>query len=200
MKKTDHQVYQFKIALMGFTPQIWRRIQVPETYTFWGLHVAIQSVMDWGGHHLHEFTILNPKSGEMDEIGIPFEDFEERGVMEGWKVKIARYFSMTNKKAVYLYDFGDYWEHSVVLEKILPKDLKTRYPCCIAGKRSPPPDDVGGVSGFEEFVEIMKDPDHEEHDEMVEWYGGEFELEAFDCKDIKFLNPAEMLRLMNAGP
>jgi hypothetical protein len=107
---------------------------------------------------------------------------------------------MTNKKAVYLYDFGDYWEHSVVLEKILPKDLKTKYPCCIAGKRSPPPDDVGGVSGFEEFVEIMKDPDHEEHDEMVTWYGGEFELEAFDCKNITFLNPAEMLRLMNAGP
>jgi len=161
--------------------------------------VAIQSAMDWGGHHLHEFIILNLKTGEMDVIGIPHEDFDEREVLEGWKIKIARYFSMTNKKAEYLYDFGDYWEHSIVLEKILPKDSKTRYPCCIAGKRSSPPDDVGGIPGFEEFVEIMKDSCHEEHDEMVEWYCDEFDPEAFDCKDVTFLDPAEMLRLMNAG-
>jgi hypothetical protein len=199
MKKMDNQVYQFKIALKGITPQVWRRIRVPETYTFWDLHVAIQSAMDWGGHHLHEFTILNPKTGEMDVIGIPHEDFDEREVLEGWKIKIARYFSMTNKKADYLYDFGDYWEHSIVLEKILPKDSKTRYPCCIAGKRSSPPDDVGGIPGFEEFVEIMKDSSHEEHDEMVEWYCDEFDPEAFNCKDVTFLDPAEMLRLMNAG-
>jgi hypothetical protein len=61
MKKMDNQVYQFKIALKGITPQIWRRIRVPETYTFWDLNVAIQSVMDWGGHHLHEFTSLTQR-------------------------------------------------------------------------------------------------------------------------------------------
>jgi hypothetical protein len=199
MKKSYDQVYQFKIALKGITPQIWRRIQVPETYTFWDLHVAIQDAMSWGGHHLHEFTILNPKNGEMDEIGIPYEDSDDRSILEGGKTKIDRYFSMTNKKADYLYDFGDYWEHRVVLEKILPKDPKTEYPCCIAGKRNSPPDDVGGVPGFEEFVKIMKDPRHKEHDEMVEWHCGEFDPEAFDYKNVTFSDPAELLKLIRGG-
>jgi len=199
MKKSYDQVYQFKIALKGITPQIWRRIQVPETYTFWDLHVAIQDAMSWGGHHLHEFTILNPKNGEMDEIGIPYEDSDDRSILEGWKTKIDRYFSMTNKKADYLYDFGDYWEHRVVLEKILPKDPKTEYPCCIAGKRNSPPDDVGGVPGFEEFVKIMKDPRHKEHDEMVEWHCGEFDPEAFDWKNVAFSDPTELFKLMSGG-
>ncbi|MFA5414873.1 MAG: plasmid pRiA4b ORF-3 family protein [Methanoregula sp.] len=199
MKKANPQVYQFKIALVGITPQIWRRIQVPEDYTFWDLNVAIQAVMDWGGYHLHEFSMTNPKTGEEDNIGVPSED-SEYDVKKGWKTKIAGYFSPTNKRATYLYDFGDDWEHTVVFEKILPVEPGTIYPICIGGKRSAPPEDVGGLMGFEEFIEIMKDPDHEEHEEMAEWYGDEFDPEHFDCDEVMFSDPKVLLKEVLENP
>ena len=196
MTESYSRVFQFKITLKEITPKIWRRIQVPETYTFWDLSIAIQSAMDWGGHHLHEFRIFNPKTGEDDNIGFPDEEYGKH-VRSGWELKIAPYFSMDNKKAEYLYDFGDYWEHTILLEKILPKEPDRTYPCCIAGKNNSPPDDVGSVPGFEGFVEIMNDPDHEEHDETAQWYGSdEYDPKHFDCKEVVFVNPDKMLRLM----
>ena len=195
MTNSYSRVFQFKITLKGITPRIWRRIQVPETYTFWDLSIAIQSAMDWGGHHLHEFQIFNPKTGTLDDIGSPDED-SGRDVLIGWETKIAPYFSMENRRAEYLYDFGDYWEHNILLEKILPKEPDRTYPRCIAGKNNSPPDDVGSTQGYEEFVEIMNNPAHEEHDEMAEWYGGdEYDPTYFDCEDVVFVNPDKMLRL-----
>jgi len=194
MKYRYTRVYQFKITLQEIRPPIWRRIQVPETYTFWDLSVAIQSAMDWGGHHLHEFSVLNPKTGVVDEIGFPDEEYG-RSVRKGWETKIASYFSKDNKWAEYLYDFGDYWEHDVLLEKILPTEPGMIYPRCIAGKRNTPPDDVGSTDGYEEFVEIMSDPDNEEYEEMKMWYGGDFDPDHFDCEEVVFLHPEEMLRL-----
>ena len=199
MKKTYNQVYQFKIALNRISPQIWRRIQVPETYTFWDLHVAIQAVMDWEGYHLHEFSVPNPKTRTVDAIGFPDDEFG-REVLEGWKTKISPYFSMTNKWAEYTYDFGDDWVHSIVLEKILPRDPQKDYPCCTGGKRNSPPEDVGGVSGFKEFVTIMKNPRHKEHKAMADWCGEEFDPEAFSCEDVIFLSPNKLLKLALEDP
>ena len=188
MTEAFNRVYQFKITIKGIKPPIWRRIQVPETYTFWELSSAIQDAIGWTGGHLYEFTCLNPKTGINDTISMPESEFD-RSVKDGRKKKIAAYFSLKNKKSAYVYDFGDDWEHTVVLEKIIPADPKTNYPCCIAGKRNGPPDDVGGVFGYEEFVSIMKDPQHEEHDEMVEWYGDIFDPEKFDCTEVVFNDP-----------
>jgi len=189
-------VYQFRITIDGIRPPIWRRIQVPKTYTFWELNVAIQDAMGWLGGHLYEFTIVNPKMGIDDTISMP-EGESDRSVKDGRKKKIAAYFSLKNKKAVYVYDFGDYWEHTVVLEKILPADPKADYPCCIAGKRNGPPDDVGGIPGYEEFVSIMKNPRHKEYDEMVEWYGGTYDPEEFDCTQVVFNDPNALLFMMD---
>ncbi len=199
MKKDYSRVYQFKITLKGITPKIWRRIQVPETYTFWDLNIAIQGAMDWGGHHLHEFQVFNPRTNIVDDIGFPDDEYARR-VICGWEIKIASYFSMDNKKANYLYDFGDYWEHQILLEKILPKEPDMTYPRCIGGKNNSPPDDVGSTSGFEEFVEIMNNPDHEEHEEMAVWYGDEsFDLKKFDCSKVVFFDPDKLLRMMLQG-
>ena len=195
MSKSSTRVCQFKITLKGITPRIWRRIQVMETSTFWDLSVAIQDVMGWGGHHLHEFHVMNPRTGVMEEIGIPDDEFPGR-VRKGWTTRISRYFTIENKKAMYIYDFGDYWEHIVTLEKVLPADPGTQYPRCIAGKRNSPPDDIGSVPGYEDFVAIMRDPDHEEYEEMVEWYGDVYDPEHFDCAEVTFLDPADMLLLM----
>jgi hypothetical protein len=121
MRKKFDMVYKFKITLKRIKPPIWRRIQVPETYTFWDLHVAIQDVMGWLDYHLHHFEIFNPSTGVREEIGIPDEDFEwSRIILPGWEQKIADYFSIDNDKAEYIYDYGDNWEHIIKLEKILP--------------------------------------------------------------------------------
>lgn len=193
MKKQYNQVYQFKITLKNISPPIWRRIQVPESYSFWDLHVAIQDVMGWLDYHLHEFEIINPSTGAKVEIGIPVDDdFDmEREVLPGWEEKIADYFSMENRVTYYEYDFGDSWEHTIKLEKILPLDKDTDYPKCIAGKRSCPPEDCGGVWGYEDFLKIINNPDHEEYEEMIEWAGGAFDPEHFYKEKVSFDDPHE---------
>src|SRR5689334_4182350 len=105
MPKKSSMIYQFKISLYDITPPIWRRIQVPESYTFWDLHVAIQDAMGWYDCHLHQFEVINPKYGDSDFIGIPGDDWGAEKIFPGWKTPIKRYFSLVNKKANYEYDF-----------------------------------------------------------------------------------------------
>ncbi|MGB2728747.1 MAG: plasmid pRiA4b ORF-3 family protein [Halobacteriota archaeon] len=178
-------MYQFKIALKGIKPPIWRRIQVPETYNFRDLHVAIQDAMGWIDYHLHEFEMVNPATGLKENIGIPNEDFGEE-VLPELNQKIADYFSMENQTADYVYDFGDSWEHKIQLEKILPREKNINYPICIKGKRACPPEDCGGIWGYAELLEIIRNPEHEEYEEMLEWLGGEFDPEHFDVEEVGF--------------
>ena len=195
MRKKFDRVFQFKITLKSIRPPIWRRIQVPETYTFWNLHVAVQDAMGWFDSHLHRFEILNPSTGIEEEIGIPDEEFEwDTVTLPVWEQKIAHYFSMTNTKSDYVYDFGDNWEHTVKLEKILPRQEKVKYPICIGGKRACPPEDSGGPWGYKDFLEEMADPHHEQHEEMLDWVGGSFDPEHFDIKEVLFENPAQRLK------
>lgn len=191
MKRKFNQVYQFKITLQGVRPPVWRRIQVPETYSFWDLHVAIQDAMGWLDYHLNEFEMVNPRTGAKVLIGIPDEEsLDDREVLPDDKQKIARYFTPQNRHARYVYDFGDDWEHIASLEKIVPREENVDYPRCLAGKRSCPPEDCGGIGGYEELLEALADPDHEEHEQMVTWLGGEFDPAAFDPAEVVFMDPA----------
>ncbi len=191
MRKGFNQVYQFKVALQGIKPSIWRRIQVPETYSFWDLHVAIQDAMGWEDYHLHEFSMIDPETGIQLRIGIPDvgDAFRDEVILPGWKMKVADLFSMEDKVVFYVYDFGDSWVHRVRLEKILPRDTSVTYPICIAGKRACPPEDCGGVWGYEYLLEIIKNPQHKEYRHMLNWLGGKFDSEHFDMKDIRFDDP-----------
>lgn len=196
MKRKFNRVYQFKITLKRVKPPIWRRIQVPETYSFWDFHVAIQDVMGWQDYHLHLFEVINPWSGIKEEIGIPDEEFDwDTDTLPGWKQNIAGYFSMRNVKADYIYDFGNNWRHTVKLEKILPREIGIRYPICIGGKRACPPEDCGGTWGYQDFLEIMMDLHHERHEEMLRWIGGAFDPEAFDANGVRFDNPKKRLKM-----
>jgi len=197
MKKKYDQVYQFKITLKGTKPPIWRRILVPETYTFWDLHVAIQDAMGWEDYHLHEFTLLSPKTGRKVKIGIPSDEDADFGwkVLADWNQKIAHYFSLDNSKADYVYDFGDGWEHSIKLEKILPRETGVAYPRCIGGKRACPPEDCGGIGGYAEFLEAIGDPANELHEDMLDWVGGSFDPDDFDPNDVEFEDPDSRFKL-----
>ena len=195
MEETSPKFYQFKITLEGVKPAIWRRIQVPETYSFWDLHVAIQDAMGWQDYHLHEFEIAHPKTGKNAPIGIPDDETEwSRATLPGWELAIADYFTMDHREASYNYDFGDDWQHRIYLEAIEQADSDLEYPRCVAGARACPPEDVGGTWGYEEFLRVIKDPTHERHQRMMEWVGGSFEPDEFDPEEVWFDDPQERWR------
>lgn len=186
------------ISLEGIEPSIWRRIQVPSSYSFWDLHVAIQDSMGWLDCHLHEFQIKTPASGKKAFIGIPDEDSDfatDRKTLAGWNEPITEWFNLENNTAKYTYDFGDNWEHIVKLEKIEPVENGAKYPRCIDGERACPPEDVGSTSGYYEFVKIMKNQRHPEHKEMADWIGSDnFDPDHFNCREVKFEDPAERFK------
>ncbi|AKB78433.1 TnpR protein [Methanosarcina horonobensis HB-1 = JCM 15518] len=189
MKNTFKNIYQLKLSMKGIVPQIWRRIQVPENYTFLDLHYAIQAAMNWEDYHLHEFEMLNLKTGKLDRIGTKsddYEDFYDESLVPEKKTKISNYFTLENKEALYRYDFGDNWQVKVRLEKILPRKEEVEYPVCTAGKRAAVPEDIGGIWGYENMLEILKDPEHEEYEDTIEWLGEDFDPEYFDPKDVSF--------------
>ncbi len=191
MGKSIKHVYQFKISLKNIRPPIWRRIQVPEDYTFWDLHVAIQDAMGWWEAHLHAFKVMNPQKGIEEEIGIPDEGFAdlEHRILAGWKQKISKYFSAQNDKALYIYDFGDYWEHELKLEKIIASDKQKDYPICVAGRRACPPEDCGGPWGYADLLEVLSDPEHDAYESVVEWAGEEFDPGHFKVSEVDFDDP-----------
>jgi hypothetical protein len=189
MKKFD-RIYQFKITLKGIKPNIWRRIQVPETYSFWDLHVAVQDAMGWQDYHLHDFTVHNPRTRKKERIGIPDEDFDLE-FLPGWELNIADYFSMRNNTAMYVYDYGDDWIHIMKLEKILPRVESNKYPRCVDGERACPPEDCGGIHGYAEFLQAIMDPRHEQHENMLSWAGGNFEPEVFAPHKVRFDDPGK---------
>jgi len=195
MKRKFERVFQFKVTLKGVKPVVWRRFQVPESYTFWDLHVAIQDVFGWDDYHLHEFELMNPESGEIAAIGIPEGmGLFEREILAGWKQRISAWFSKDYRSALYTYDFGDEWEHIVKLEKILPREAKRKYPVCVDGKRACPPEDCGGVWGYGDFLKVLKDPDNEEYEDMLNWVGGKFDPEHFDPQEVRFTDPVRRRR------
>jgi Plasmid pRiA4b ORF-3-like protein len=194
MKRQYKKVYQFRITLDGITPKIWRQIQVPENYSFWDLHVAIQDAMGWQDSHLHQFEILNHETRQREYMGIPDDDFDlDIEVFPGWEYLISDYFSLENPEAIYAYDFGDGWLHSILLEAIQEKEPTTKYPSCIGGERTCPPEDVGGVDGYYSFLKVIGDPMDEEYEEMLVWVGGSYNPEGFDYKKVRFTDSAKRL-------
>jgi hypothetical protein len=174
-KKADGPVYQLRVILKGIRPPIWRRIQVPGDTSLWKLHKAIQILMGWEDYHLHSFTIGGFRYGIPDPGGI--WDTDEK---DDRRFKLAEVAPAVKSKIRYMYDFGDDWDMEILVEKLLPPEEGIKYPVCLAGKRAGPPEDCGGVWGYQNLLEIIKAPDHSEYGSMMEWLGDEFDPEAFD--------------------
>lgn len=168
-------IYRLKVTLKDLRPPIWRRIEVRNDISLAKLHRILQIVMGWYNCHLHMFTVRGTDFGdpEDDETG-------ELGVRSERRVKLSQIIMGERDRFAYMYDFGDGWEHEILVEKILPPEPRVHYPRCLKGKRACPPEDVGGVYGYADFLEAIQDPKHPEHDEYLEWIGGGFDPEAFD--------------------
>lgn len=184
------QVLQIRISLVGVVPVIWRRIQIPTAYSFWDLHVAIQDAMGWYDCHLHEFRVPDLHHEKIVRIGIPDDEFEAgRQTSPGWNMRVEDYLHEHNPGAVYEYDFGDGWIHVVQLEARLPVRKGVSYPVCLAGERRCPPEDCGGVGGYELLLEALADAGHPEHDSLLEWVGDSYDPDDFKASDVTFDDP-----------
>jgi hypothetical protein len=186
-----NKVFQFKITLKDIDPIIWRQILVPESYSFWDLHVAIQDAMGWLDYHLHVFRIKRKQSRKFTEIGIPDEDrFDgDPEILPGWEIPIYDYFTEVGSTSDYEYDFGDGWEHEVILEGILLREKGQKYPRCIGGARACPPEDCGGIPGYYNLLKVISDPSHDKYEEMITWLGKKYDPDEFVPEMIKFDNP-----------
>jgi hypothetical protein len=172
-----------KITLRDVKPAVWRRVQTPDC-TLEELHEIIQTAMGWQDCHMHEFRVGDAQivSAAMDEL----EEAPENSRQEA-DVLLSEIYAASEKRIDYMYDFGDGWEHEIVIEKSLSGHAVGNIPICTGGARACPPEDVGGPWGYAEFLEAMADPEHERHAELQEWYGEAFDPSAFDRQEVNLL-------------
>ena len=176
MNKNKALVYQIKVTLRHVAPPIWRRIEVPGDIRLGKLHRVLQIAMGWTDSHLHAYHMGGATYGTPDPE-FPNETQSERSVRLDKVVG-------EGDTLIYEYDFGDSWEHTLKVEKILPADPTTHYPRCTVGSRACPPEDCGGPPGYEQLLEVLGNPKHEEYEAMREWTCGEFDPEVFDLGQV----------------
>jgi len=178
------KIYQIKISLNGCKPKIWRRVLIKSDMLLADLHKVIQTTMGWSNSHLHQFV----KNRTYYSCKVKGDDsWDDMDMVDYKKMKVSDLLAFEKEHVIYEYDFGDSWQHEVLLEKILPIDAKTTYPVCIKGKMNCPPDDCGGIWGYANMLEVIKQPNHEEYEDLMDWLGGEFDPEFFDVEDVNEL-------------
>lgn len=178
-------LYQLLIILRDSNPLIWRRIQVSGATTLARLHQVLQVVMGWQESHLHQFI-----KGER-HYGMPDID-DELPLLDERRFKLSQLVVEAGDSLIYEYDFGDSWTHHLVLEYAWPSaSASVRSAVCLGGARACPPEDCGGMSGYEELLTVLADPTHPEHDHFRAWAGEDFDPEAFSLDAVN----AELKRL-----
>lgn len=169
-KTAGTAVLSLKVTLRNTKPPIWRRILMPGSMTLGDLHLAIQIAMGWYDSHLHDFDVDGQRYGDPSTTD---------DVVNERRLTLNALVKSNVTRFAYTYDFGDNWEHAILIEKAPPIGAATAYPACIAGKRACPPEDCGGTWGYTELLEILADPAHPQHEEQLEWLDNAFEPEAF---------------------
>ena len=173
---SPQDIYQIKVTLLGTKPPIWRRLLVPADLTLAHLHNVLQIAMGWEDGHMHEFRVGQRRFGQPE----PADPFMRMPRTESERTaRLSAVLGRSGTKMIYAYDFGDSWEHSVVLEKQLPADPDTTYPVCTDGKLACPPEDCGGIPGFYDLLDALSDPNLERHQELSDWIGDDFDPLSF---------------------
>jgi hypothetical protein len=184
-------VVQIKVKLLGVSkPPVWRRLQVRADTRLGRLHDAIVAAFGWQGYHMHVFT-----SGP-DEFGVPDP---ELGFIDERRVSLGQLIAGIGDRLGYTYDFGDDWEHEITVEELLDADPEVHYPVLVDAKGACPPEDCGGRWGYAQLKEILADPTHDQHQEMLDWLGLD-DASAFDPGAVNPEDLEEELALSGAGP
>ena len=181
-KAAQPDAARLRITLLDLDPAPWREVEVPLSTTFKGLHDTIQAAFLWYDSHLWEFDVADRR------YGLPFDD-----IFGGDRVYNANTNRLTKLRDddvtefLYTYDMGDNWEHHIEVLEFFDAPVGSRLPVFLGGQWRTPPEDVGGVPGFENFLEAIDDPTHEEHEEVLEWYGKSFDREDIELENVKIL-------------
>jgi Plasmid pRiA4b ORF-3-like protein len=170
---------QLRVSLDDISPVVWRRLLLPLHVNLRELHLILQAAFGWMDTHLHEFEIGGLRYGDAKRANAEnaigdARTFEERDVM------LCDFTREPGTSFKYMYDFGDNWIHTVRLERRVALDLPPKVATCVEGARARPPEDVGGTSGYERFLDALGDPEHEDHRDMQRWCGGHFDPAWFD--------------------
>jgi len=168
-------IFQIKISLDNAKPSIYRTILVESDTTFIDFHHIIQISMGWDDYHMYQFETGDYTIAEPDEL-MEIESIDPASIT------INEVLKQSGDKIKYEYDFGDGWMHTIQLEKIIPYQLNKIYPTCIRGKRSCPPEDCGGIWGYENLKKVIKNKKHPEYKETIEWVGIDFDPDYFDIE------------------
>lgn len=180
-----HDIVQIRIALRDIEPPVWRRVQVPVDFSLRHLHDVIQAVMDWLGYHLHQFEIGEKLYGQPEIAG---DDHFGPKLYSDRNTRLAQLIERGVERFTYTYDFGDDWQHDIEFERTLEAEAGIEYPILVAGERQCPPEDCGGPPGFLNIVDALSDPEHPDHEEILDWYG-----ERFDPEDMNLVAVEAML-------
>ncbi|HJO63836.1 MAG TPA: plasmid pRiA4b ORF-3 family protein [Sphingomonas sanguinis] len=158
-------IARLHIVLDDIEPVIWRRVDVPVTASLKMVHDIVQAAMGWANCHLWHF-----EAGDR-RYGIPDRMWPESCMTAAKNVKLAALIDWGVRGLVYTYDMGDDWRHTIIIESVGPGEPDVKYPRFVDGEWCCPPEDVGGLPGFEMFLDARADPSHEDHDRLREWYG-----------------------------
>ncbi len=178
------KLYQIKIQLVEVTPSIWRRVIIPSDMLLSDFHKVIQSAMGWTNSHLHQFVKNDTYYLQKMEDDWTWDEMNN---VDYKRRKVSGLLKKENDAMIYEYDFGDSWEHIILLEKITENTRGQKMPVCLDGKRNCPPEDCGGTYGYEDLLNILADPKHEEHGNYLKWLGGEFDPEYFSVDEVNKL-------------
>ena len=173
-------IARIRIELQEIEPRIWRRIDVPLSSTLLALHDFVQFAFRWTDSHLFEFEIGDRTYGDPEN-----DDFGERRIYKAASIRLKTIVERSVEQFLYVYDFGDNWRHDLFIEEVRDGERDVDYPVFVDGERRGPPEDVGGVTGFMEFLEAIRNPLHEEHEAVARWYGGSFELDDIDEQRVR---------------
>ena len=182
MTVSNVPLYQLKVTVQGTRPPIWRRIVVRSDMKLHRLHRVIQDVMGWYDCHLHHFLTDSARYSEPDPDEFDF-GFGPPTLNEK-RYTVSHLAAVEKSKFIYEYDFGDGWQHKIVLEKILPPDESFKHPVCLAGVNACPPEDCGGIGGYDNLKEILANPEHSEHEQMKMWLDRDFDPALFDLDGV----------------
>lgn len=174
------QVVQLKVTLQEVEPAVWRRIQVRRQVRLDRLHLIIQAVMGWTNSHLHGFLIKGQRYRALEQF---YEDIDEPDMHDEKEFRLKKLVD-DGDVLEYEYDFGDCWQHEIIVEKVMEPEAGVKYPRCLAGERACPPEDCGGPGGYEELLEVLADPGHEDYEDYRGWAGKDFDPERFDLEKV----------------
>lgn len=175
------EAIQIKIILDRTNPLIWRELLVARDITFYKLHHTIQIAMGWTNSHLFEFKIEGYRIGEIID-NLEYQD--ESHIVNAKETKLIVLIDKEGEAFKYEYDFGDGWDHSVILEKYELLNSTQQLPFCISGALKCPPEDCGGITGFYDFLSIISDKRHPDHRDTKVWAGGKFDPFEFDITKV----------------